>query len=437
MLPVRSSSTAGPATEDLSVLLDPRSIREVLSAFTELTGLPVTVRDATGHFFGSPTILPRWCAQLRRSDFGFAGCQQAALEARPTEAGRVAEFVCHGSIRHVTAAVVAHGHVVGQIVVGPFSDLPLPDRTVIETADKHGIDAGSLLDDRREIKWLSAPRGRAVGRMIAALANMIGRLAAEALDRQQMSPLTRPRAIRRLASEADRLSPCLLVIEADPVRRAVHARLLEAAGFVVQVASCGQEALAALDVGFPDAVLVCCSPGDAPELGIGPVIRGVADLPIAILSATSDGPTVASALDSFADEYLEYSVSDAELVARLRRIVRRTRAAVPPEPVASTEVDERLTLHLARREAVVDGKTVKLTPTEARLLGSLARRPNRAVPTVALLGEAWPDGDGDQTQLWVHIRSLRRKLEVDPDAPRYLVTLRGQGYMLATAKAAS
>ena len=437
MLPDRSSSMAGSATEDLAVLLDPRSIREILSAFTELTGLPVIVRDASGHFFGSPTILPRWCAQLRRSDFGFAGCQQAALEARPTEAGRVAEFVCHGSIRHITAAVVAHGHVVGQIVVGPFSDLPLPDRTVIETADRHGIDAGSLLDDRREIKWLSAPRGRAVGRMIAALANLIGRLAEEALDRQQHSPLSRPRAIRRLASTADRMAPCLLVIEADPVRRAARARLLESAGFAVQVASCGQEALAALDVGFPDAVLVCCSPGDTPDLGLGQVIRGVADLPIAILAAASDGATVASALDSFADEYLEYSVSDAELVARLRRIVRRTRVAAPPEPIASTAVDERLTLHLARREAMVDGRAVKLTPIEARLLGSLARRPNRAVPTVCLLGEAWPDGDGDQTQLWVHIRSLRRKLEVDPDDPRYVVTLRGQGYMLASATQAS
>jgi DNA-binding response OmpR family regulator len=268
--------------------------------------------------------------------------------------------------------------------------------------------------------------------MIAALANMIGRLAAEALDRQQLSPLSRPRATRR--PSAEHLLPCLLLIEADPVARSRRARLLEGAGFAVQVASCGQEALAALDVGFPDAVLVCCSPGDTPDLSLGQVIRGVADLPIAMLGAAGDGETIASALDTFADEYLAYSISDAELVARLRRIVRRSRGAAPPEPIASTAVDERLTLQLARREAVVGGRTVKLTPIEARLLGSLARRPNRPVPTAALLGEAWPDGDGDQTQLWVHIRSLRRKLEVDADNPRYLVTLRGQGYMLATAK---
>ena len=77
--------------------------------------------------------------------------------------------------------------------------------------------------------------------------------------------------------------------------------------------------------------------------------------------------------------------------------------------------------------------THQLTPTEARLLQVLAASVDRVIPTAELLDRVWTDADGaDPSYLWVTVRRLRRKLEADPDRPRYLLTERGIGYRLSS-----
>ena len=94
----------------LGGLVEPRIVRDFLAGVTELTGLPAVIRDAEGRFVGSPTALPSWCNLLRRSDFGFDGCREAALVGCPRDAGQVGEYACHGGLRHLSAAVVVQLH---------------------------------------------------------------------------------------------------------------------------------------------------------------------------------------------------------------------------------------------------------------------------------------------------------------------------------------
>ena len=419
------------AYDGLGGLLDHRVIREVLAAFTEVTGLPVTIRDAQGGFIGSPTVVPRWCVLHWKSKFGFVGCQQAAMENCPTQPGHVAEYVCHGAVYHLSTAVVVEGRVLAQLILGPFVNFPLPDRIVEQEAQCYGIPVEALLASRREIKWLAQPRARAAARLLTAVANAFGRMATDAQERSRLARIvghSHPQA-RHKHAEPTRL-PQALVVEADPKARLALTNALEAGGFRVRAVASGGEAMAALDVSLPDVVLVNPELSDAPGFQLCHLIRTTVDLPIVVLSSVGDEHSVVEALERYAEDYVVKPVGDRELVARLRRVVHRTDLPWIEPRGASAVVDGRLAIRFGQREAIVNGQPVKLTPTECRILGSLTRRVNRAVPTELLIREAWPDGNGDPTQLWVHIRSLRRKLEQDPDSPRYLVTRRGQGYAL-------
>ena len=91
-------------------------------------------------------------------------------------------------------------------------------------------------------------------------------------------------------------------------------------------------------------------------------------------------------------------------------------------------------IDLAARRAVTAAGTHALTPIEVRLLQVLINSLDRTVPTETLLDRVWSDADGaDPSYVWVSMRRLRRKLELDPDNPRYLLTDRGIGYRLASS----
>ena len=93
-----------------------------------------------------------------------------------------------------------------------------------------------------------------------------------------------------------------------------------------------------------------------------------------------------------------------------------------------------LTLDLHRREATVAGTVVKLTPTESRLLYALAANLGKTVSTETLLVRGWAETeDADPSYVWVTMRRLRQKLEVDPNRPIHLITVRGVGYRLVAA----
>jgi DNA-binding response OmpR family regulator len=223
----------------------------------------------------------------------------------------------------------------------------------------------------------------------------------------------------------------VLVVDDDQQLLAYLDDHLRRDGFDVTVAASGAEALEKLDAEWPDLVLLDLVMPRMSGEEVAARVKKRADIPIIVLSALDSPETKADLLTRFAEDYVTKPFHYTELVARMRRVLRRLDERIPSQEL---ELGPDLTLILRRREAIVAGRTVSLSPTETRLLASLAANMDRAVTTDQLLAKVWGDSDGaDPAYVWVTIRRIRRKIEQDPDAPRYLVTERNGGYRLVAA----
>jgi two-component system KDP operon response regulator KdpE len=158
-------------------------------------------------------------------------------------------------------------------------------------------------------------------------------------------------------------------------------------------------------------------------------VKRIADLPIIVLSSVDASEAKVRALEEYAEDYITKPFDPDELVARINRVMRRASSG----PGTLRLDDGELELDLAARKAVTPAGTQQLTPTEVRLLQVLVANIDRPVSTEMLLDRVWSDADGaDPSYVWVSMRRLRRKLELDPDNPRYLLTERGVGYRLVS-----
>ena len=219
----------------------------------------------------------------------------------------------------------------------------------------------------------------------------------------------------------------VLLVDDDPgLARALRINLA-ARGHEVHLASDGASALVLAARHRPDVVVLDLGLPDMDGLEVLRGLRGWTDVPVVVLSARDDEREKVRALDAGADDYVSKPFGLDELLARLRAAQRRSRpAAESPVVVAGA-----FTVDLARREVTKDGQPVRVTATEWGLLEALARNPGRLVTQQQLLEQVWGPGFEKQTHyLRVHMSALRRKLEPEPSAPRYLVTESGQGYRL-------
>jgi DNA-binding response OmpR family regulator len=222
--------------------------------------------------------------------------------------------------------------------------------------------------------------------------------------------------------------PRILLVDDDPSLLVALAELLRNDGFVVTTARDGDEALRRLDQGWPDLLIIDLLMPRMDGLSLAREIKARADLPIIVLSAIDAGDNKADLLDEFAEDYITKPYHYAELRARIHRVLRRVGDRVPRQAV---RVGPDLVLELHRRQAVVGGQEVALTPTESRLLFALAANIGRTVTTETLLSRGWAETDeADPSYVWVTMRRLRQKIEVDPNSPRHLLTVRGVGYRL-------
>jgi DNA-binding response OmpR family regulator len=220
----------------------------------------------------------------------------------------------------------------------------------------------------------------------------------------------------------------ILVVDDDPNLLVVLAEQLRDDGFDVSTARDGQEALRRIEAGWPDLIVVDLTMPRMDGLALARQIKAQADLPIIVLSAVDTADSKVRLLDEVAEDYVSKPYHYPELRARIQRVLRRLGDRIPRQ---SLVLGPRLTLDLHHRNATVGGKEVQLTPTESRLLHTLAANLGETVPTETLLARGWSDTEeAEPSYVWVSMRRLRQKIEVDPDRPVHLLTARGVGYRL-------
>jgi two-component system alkaline phosphatase synthesis response regulator PhoP len=225
----------------------------------------------------------------------------------------------------------------------------------------------------------------------------------------------------------------ILLVDDDANLLVVLAEQLRDDGYDVETARDGQEALHRLETGWPDLILLDLMMPKVDGLALAREIKAAADLPIIVLSAIDTADSKARLLDEFAEDYVSKPYHYPELRARIERVLRRLGDRIPRQ---SLVLGPNLTLDLYRKAATVGGTEVQLTPTESRLLHALVAHLEATVTTDTLLARGWTDTEeADASYVWVSMRRLRQKIEVDPDRPVYLLTVRGVGYRLVPSRA--
>lgn len=199
---------------------------------------------------------------------------------------------------------------------------------------------------------------------------------------------------------------------------------LEAAGFQVVTANRGEDALAVLRQTTVDCVLLDVMMPGMSGFEVLREIRELGNVPVLILSARDADADKLRGLGLGADDYIVKSATPAEVVARVKTVLRRSGQTA----IASSLLDfGRLVIDLTAREVRVNGESVPLTPREFDLLHMLASHPRRAFSRDELHERLWGNY-GDPHTVTVHMARVREKIEVDPSQPRHLVTVRGMGY---------
>ena len=217
---------------------------------------------------------------------------------------------------------------------------------------------------------------------------------------------------------ASKGSPSVLVVEDDPSLATQLVRGLARGGYRVDHVTTGQEALAA---GGPDVVLLDLGLPDIDGVTVCRQLRERSAAAIIVVTARGEEPERVLALDAGADDYLVKPFGLAELLARIRAVLRRVR------PDGEMIRHGPLTVDLRTRKVTVHGREVALTPKEFDILECLASDPGRVMSRQEILESAWDaHWYGPTKVLDVHIAALRRKLGV----PGLIETAYGRGFRL-------
>jgi two-component system phosphate regulon response regulator OmpR len=222
-------------------------------------------------------------------------------------------------------------------------------------------------------------------------------------------------------------APHIMVVDDDDRLRKLLRRYLSENGYRVTTAESAADADAKLrGLTFDLLVLDVMMPGED-GIAFTRRLRRRLPVPILLLTAMGEAEERISGLESGADDYLTKPFEPRELLLRVATILRRTRAAPPPVRDAAVKIGA-FEFHPARGELTRDGESVRLTHTEAQLLTLFVSQPGVTLSREELCRQSGIGSGGRAID--VQITRLRRKIEADPRAPRYLCTVWGAGYTL-------
>jgi two-component system response regulator MtrA len=220
------------------------------------------------------------------------------------------------------------------------------------------------------------------------------------------------------------MSQRILVIEDDQSIAEIVGILLRAEGFEVSYCADGNQAMNAFQVVNPDLVLLDLMLPGRDGVEICRAIRDLSGVPIVMLTARSDTSDVVTGLEAGADDYIVKPIKNEELIARIRARLRNIEAPTGNEiKVGDLVID--VAGHGVKRGDI----NIPLTVLEFKLLVTLAKRPWQVFSREALLEEVWEYQHAADTRLVnVHVQRLRAKIEIDPENPEIVLTVRGVGY---------
>jgi two-component system KDP operon response regulator KdpE len=222
--------------------------------------------------------------------------------------------------------------------------------------------------------------------------------------------------------------PHILVIDDEyQILRALRT-ILTARQFRVSTAGTGEEGLALAAANQPDAIILDLSLPDMDGVTVCKRLREWTTTPIVVLSVRDSEQDKVQALDAGADDYLTKPFGIDELLARIRVALRHA--------ASQSQVDKKtivnagsVAIDLAQHIVLRGGEEVKLTATEFKLLAYLASNAGRVLTHQSILSHVWDPADADHVEyLRVFVRQLRKKLEDDPEQPRFIMNEPGIGY---------
>ncbi|MBX3038386.1 MAG: response regulator [Anaerolineales bacterium] len=222
-------------------------------------------------------------------------------------------------------------------------------------------------------------------------------------------------------------APHILVIDDEPqILRALRTILTEKE-FKVSIANRGEEGLNIAATQTPDVIILDLGLPDMDGVEVCKRLREWSQVPIIVLSARDNEKDKVSALDNGADDYLTKPFGIEELLARVRVSLRHSiqKQGTQSKIVKAGDLTIDLVWHIVKR----GDEEIKLTGTEYKLLAYLASNHGRILTHQSILSHVWGEADADHTEyLRVYMRQLRKKLEENPERPKYVITEPGIGY---------
>jgi DNA-binding response OmpR family regulator len=226
----------------------------------------------------------------------------------------------------------------------------------------------------------------------------------------------------------------ILAVDDSEVALHMVAQNLTDSGFQVITAASGEEALALmLKQGLPHLALVDVNMPDGMDgFELCDKMHQFCDVPVIMLTAVDDEEVIIQAIEEYAEDYIKKPVSKGELIARVRRVLRRIGDfAIPLADY--TRSNEEFAVNFVKCEAIVRENVVPLTPTETKLLYILMRSAGKLVPSSFIIRRLWPEDThkNHEDRLRVYVHRLRSKIEVEPTEPKYILSRRRKGYLFA------
>ena len=227
-------------------------------------------------------------------------------------------------------------------------------------------------------------------------------------------------------------NPVVLVVEDDAPVRNLIVTTLKTHDYRYLTAKNGSEAIMMASSHNPDVLFLDLGLPDMDGINVIRQVRSWSTMPIIVISARSDDTDKIEALDAGADDYLTKPFSVEELLARLRVTIRRL-SMMNSEKSAESSIytNGKLTIDFSAGVAVLDGEELKLTSMEYKLLCLLARNTGKVLTHTYITQNIWGrNWDNDIASLRVFMTTLRKKIEPNPDSPKYIQTHIGIGYRM-------